>query len=68
MNCIDSEFNNNHMITDFQINYIHESKEGQELTIYKKEEENQIEFLIKRDEEEIVKAKIKYKNMKWDRF
>lgn len=50
-------------ITDFEIHYINESVENQVLKIYKKELANEIEFLIKEENEdkEIVRANLKYK-------
>ena len=45
-------------ITDFEIHYINESKEGQNLRVYKKVKSNVIDFLIMKKEREIVKAKL----------
>ena len=55
------EFIDNHIITDFEIQYISESKEGQTLEIYRKIKENEIDFLIKEGEREIIRANLKYK-------
>lgn len=63
INTLSSEFIDRYQITDFEIHYINESKEGQILRIYKKEKENSIEFLIKEGEKEIVRANLIY-NMK----
>lgn len=60
VNMLNSEFLDNNIITDFEINYIHESKEGQILDIYRKDDENKIDFLIKYKENELVRARIKY--------
>ncbi len=47
-------------ITDFEIQYINESKEGQILKIYKKEVDKNIRFLIKDDEKEIIRANLMF--------
>lgn len=60
---INSEILNNNIITDFEINYINESKEGQLLDIYRKDYENKIDFLIKIEENELVRARIKLKEL-----
>ena len=52
------EDNNKNKITDFEIHYINESKEGQILKIYKKEENKNISFLIKDCEKEIIRANL----------
>ncbi len=58
MNALTSDFLTKNKITDFEIHYINESKEGQVLKIYKKEENDSIKFLIKSDEKEIVRANL----------
>ncbi len=63
MSMINSEILNNNIITDFEINYINESKEGQLLDIYRKDYENKIDFLIKIEENELVRARIKLKEL-----
>ncbi len=63
MNMINSEILNNNIITDFEISYINESKEGQLLDIYRKDYENKIDFLIKIEENELVRARIKLKEL-----
>lgn len=63
MNMINSEILNNNIITDFEINYINESKEGQLLDIYRKDYEDKIDFLIKFEETELVRARIKLKEL-----
>ena len=45
-------------ITDFEIHYINERKEGQNLRVYKKVESNVIDCLIMEKEREIVRAKL----------
>ena len=60
MNTVSCEFLDNNQITDFEIHYINESKEGQILKIYKKEEQNVMEFLIKEGEREIIRASFNY--------
>lgn len=61
-NALSCEFLDKNQITDFEIHYINESVEGQVLRIYKKERENEIEFLIKENDREISRAILKYKN------
>ena len=63
VNVLSCNFLDNNEITDFEIHYINESKEGQILKIYKKEKENSIDFLIKEENREIVRANLKYKRM-----
>ena len=63
MSMINSEILNNNIITDFEINYINESKEGQLLDIYRKDYEDKIDFLIKFEETELVRARIKLKEL-----
>ena len=63
MNMINSEIFENNMITDFEINYINESKEGQILDIYRKDYENKIDFVIRFEENELVRARIKLKKL-----
>ncbi len=58
MNALSSDFISKNKITDFEIHYINESKEGQVLKIYKKEENKNIKFLIKEDEKEIIRANL----------
>lgn len=56
-------FLDKNQITDFEIHYLNESTEGQTLKIYKKEREQEIEFLIKEKDnnKEIARAVLKYK-------
>ncbi len=63
-NVLSCEFLDNNQITDFEIHYINESKEGQILKVYKKEKENSMEFLIKEKEREIIRASLDYKKIK----
>ncbi len=58
MNALPCDFFSKNKITDFEIHYINESKEGQLLKIYKKEENKNIRFLIKCDEKEIIRANL----------
>lgn len=60
LNSLNSDFIDSHKITDFEIHYIKESKEGQKLSIYKKIKDNEIEFLIKEENREIARANLKY--------
>lgn len=63
LNALGSEVLDNILVTDFEIHYINESREGQCLDIYKKDKENEMEFLIKEQDREIVRASIKYKKV-----
>lgn len=58
MNALPCDFFNKNKIIDFEIHYINESKEGQILKIYKKEENKNISFLIKDCEKEIIRANL----------
>ncbi len=60
MNALSCDFLIKNKITDFEIHYINESKEGQILKIYKKEENKNIRFLIKDDEKEIIRANLTF--------
>ena len=60
LNSLNSDFIDSHKITDFEVHYINESKEGQKLSIYKKIKDNEIEFLIKEENIEIARANLKY--------
>lgn len=62
LNSIDTEFWMNKDITDFEIQFLKESKEGEILKVYRKEENNKIIFLIKRNDDEIAKGSLKYIN------
>lgn len=62
LNTLSSEFINERKLDEFEIHYIHESVEGDVLSVYKKELENGcIKFLIKNNENEIVRASLTYK-------
>lgn len=61
VNTLPCSFFEKNTITDFEIHYISESREGQNLKIYKKDKEDAIEFLITDGENEIVRAKCKLK-------
>lgn len=62
-NVLSCDFLDKNQITDFEIHYLNESTEGQTLKIYKKEREQEIEFLIKEKDnnKEIARAVLKYK-------
>lgn len=60
INSLNSDFLDSNKITDFEIHYINESKEGQKLSVYKKNKDNEIEFLINQENREIVRANLKY--------
>ena len=60
INSLPCKFFEENKVTDFEIHYINETKEGQILKIYKKEKDNSIEFLITEGEREVIRAKVKY--------
>ena len=62
MNTFDCKFLRENEITDFEIHYLHECKENDNLQIYKKENDNKIDFLIKNGEVDSIKAFLIYKN------
>ena len=61
LNSLGSEFLDNCKVTDFEIHYINETKEGQKLEIYRKLRDTDVNFLIKENGREIVRANLKYK-------
>ena len=61
LNSLGSEFLDNCKVTDFEIHYINETKEGQKLEIYRKLKDTDVDFLIKENDREIVRANLKYK-------
>lgn len=61
MNALTNDYIESIKITDAEIHYLAESKEGQVLKVYKKDvEENTMRFLIKEGEREIIRASIKF--------
>ena len=61
LNAFSSEFWSEKQITDFEIHYIAEVREGAILQIYAKQiDERTIDFLIKEKDKEIVRARISY--------
>lgn len=61
VNSLNCKFFEENQITDFEIHYINESKEGQILKVYKKEKNNNsMEFLIKEQDREIIRANLNY--------
>lgn len=60
INSLPCKFFEDNKVTDVEIHYISETKEGQTLKVYKKEEENSVEFLITEGEREVIRAKIDY--------
>ena len=61
MNSLTNDYIESIKITDVEIHYLAESKEGQTLRIYKRDvDDNQMHFLIKESDREIIKACIKY--------
>ena len=63
-NTLSCDFFDKYEISDFEIHFINESKEGETLQIYKKEKDNNLmEFVIKEKEKEIVRVKLKYREL-----
>lgn len=60
-NLLSCDFLDKNQITDFEIHYLSETIEGQILKIYKKERTQEMEFLIKENNREIIRAILKYK-------
>ncbi len=60
INSLPCKFFEDNKVTDVEIHYISETKEGQTLKVYKKEKENSVEFLITEGEREVIRAKINY--------
>ncbi len=63
MNTLDCKFLKENEIIDFEIHYLHECKEKDTLKIYKKQDGNKIEFLIKNEDIDSVKAFLSYKKL-----
>lgn len=64
MNTFDSAFYDDMEITDFEIQFVKESQEGDVLDVYKKAiSDSEIHFLVSKGDEAIVKAKLTYKKM-----
>lgn len=63
INTLPCKFFEENQITDFEIHYINESKEGQILKVYKKEKDNSMEFLIKEEDREIIRASLNYEKI-----
>ena len=61
LNTFPSKFFSEHSVDEFEIYYLHETMEGDLLSIYKKESENSAEFLIKSGDNEVVRAKLTFK-------
>ena len=61
LNTYPSKFFTEHCVDDFEIHYLHETVEGDLLSVYKKEAENSAEFLIKSGDNEVVRAKLTFK-------
>ncbi len=60
MNALSNDFLNSIRITDVEIHYLAESKEGQTLRIYMKNVDKNMRFLIKENDREVIRANIKY--------
>ncbi len=61
LNTFPSKFFTEHTVDDFEIHYLHETVEGDLLSVYKKENENSVDFLIKYGDNEVVRAKLTFK-------
>lgn len=61
LNTFPSKFFTEQSVEDFEIHYLHETVEGDLLSVYKKEAENSAEFLIKSGDNEVVRAKLTFK-------
>ena len=57
-NTFDSDFFNKNKITEIELHYIHESYESDLLSVYKKANENHVDFLIKCGKQEILRARM----------
>lgn len=62
INTYPSKFFSEHIVEDFEIHYLHETIEGDMLSVYKKEYDNYTEFLIKSGDSEVVRAKLSFKD------
>ena len=60
INSLPCKFFEDNRVTDFEIHYLGETKEGYNLKIYKKENDSSAQFLIKDGEREVIRAKIDY--------
>lgn len=60
INTYPSKFFSEHIVEDFEIHYLHETIEGDMLSVYKKEYDNYTEFLIKSGDNEVVRAKLAF--------
>ena len=60
LNTFPSDFFGKHNVEDFEIHYLHETLEGDLLSIYKKQTDNTFEFLIKSGDNEVVRAKLSF--------
>lgn len=60
LNTLSSDFYDKIKLKDFEIHYINEAKEKQKLKIYKKQFDDEIRFLIKESDREIIRASLRY--------
>lgn len=60
MDTLDLNFFDNNIIKDFEIYYLHESKEGEAIDIYRKINNNEMIYLLKKDDSDIIRARISY--------
>lgn len=63
INSLPCKFYEENRIIDFEIHHISESKEGQILKLYRKENSNGFEFLIKENDREVCRAVMSYKRV-----
>ena len=63
LSTMDLNFVTNNRIVDFEIHYMAESKFDDELKIYRKIKDNEISFVIKNEENIIVKALLNYEKI-----
>ena len=61
LNSLDVSFFDNNIITDLEIHYINECREGDVLSIYKQMTENNLNFVILHNETKIIEANFKFK-------
>ncbi len=62
LNTFPSDFFGKHTVEDFEIHYLHETLEGDLLSVYRKESEGTADFLIKSGDNEVVRAKLTFKD------
>lgn len=60
LNTFPSDFFRKHTVEDFEIHYLHETLEGDLLSIYKKQTDNFFDFLVKSGDNEVVRARLTF--------